>query len=134
MFISAGNIINSDAMSRGIFFGKKQRRAEERERPAWLFIRLLVLSEERGPHAGAPAGMSGSTAITTRSGPGTSSAPTEVLLNLCVIDPRSELAPLGNEVERDHWSGSTFTLTNNFQRASWIAPDLKQLGSSNTVS
>ena len=34
----------------GVIFGKKRRRAEEREYLAWLFTRLL-LSEERGPHA-----------------------------------------------------------------------------------
>lgn len=32
-------------------FGKKRRRAEEREHLAWLFTRLLLLSEERGLHA-----------------------------------------------------------------------------------
>ncbi len=35
----------------GVIFGEKRRRAEEREYLAWLFTRLLVLSEERGPHA-----------------------------------------------------------------------------------
>ena len=35
----------------GVIFGNKRRRAEEREYLAWLFTRLLVLSEERGPHA-----------------------------------------------------------------------------------
>lgn len=35
----------------GVIFGKKRRCAEEREHLAWLFIRLLILSEERGPHA-----------------------------------------------------------------------------------
>ncbi len=35
----------------GIIFGKKQRRAEERRRLAWLFTRLLALSEKRGAHA-----------------------------------------------------------------------------------
>ena len=35
----------------GVIFGKKRRRAEEREHLAWLFTRLLLLSEERGPHA-----------------------------------------------------------------------------------
>ncbi len=76
----------------GVIFGNKRRRAEEREYLAWLFTRLLVLSEERGPHAtgaawldtdgghrlfncsaipgGAPEGTSGSTATTTRSAPG----------------------------------------------------------------
>ena len=34
----------------GVIFGKKRRRAEEREHLAWLFSRLL-LSEERGSHA-----------------------------------------------------------------------------------
>jgi len=35
----------------GVIFGKKRRRAEERDYLAWLFTRLLVLSESRGPHA-----------------------------------------------------------------------------------
>ena len=35
----------------GVIFGKKRRRAEEREYLAWLFTRLLVISECRGPHA-----------------------------------------------------------------------------------
>ena len=35
----------------GVIFGRKRRRAEEREHLAWLFTRLLLLSEERGPHA-----------------------------------------------------------------------------------
>jgi glucosamine 6-phosphate synthetase-like amidotransferase/phosphosugar isomerase protein len=35
----------------GIIFGKKRRRAEEREYLTWLFTRLLVTSESRGPHA-----------------------------------------------------------------------------------
>ncbi len=35
----------------GVIFGKKRRRAEEREHLAWLFTRLLLLSGERGPHA-----------------------------------------------------------------------------------
>lgn len=35
----------------GVIFGKKRRRAEERDHLAWLFTRLLVLSESRGPHA-----------------------------------------------------------------------------------
>jgi len=35
----------------GIIFGKKRRRAEEREYLIWLFTRLLVTSESRGPHA-----------------------------------------------------------------------------------
>ena len=35
----------------GVIFGKKRRRVEEREHLAWLFTRLLLLSEERGPHA-----------------------------------------------------------------------------------
>jgi len=35
----------------GVIFGNKRRRAEEREYLAWLFTRLLLLSEERGPHA-----------------------------------------------------------------------------------
>ena len=35
----------------GVILGKKRRRAEEREHLAWLFTRLLVLSESRGPHA-----------------------------------------------------------------------------------
>ncbi|MFH2075087.1 MAG: glucosamine 6-phosphate synthetase [Pseudomonadota bacterium] len=35
----------------GVIFGKKRRSAGEREHLAWLFTRLLVLSEERGPHA-----------------------------------------------------------------------------------
>tara|TARA_Y100000310_G_scaffold345177_1_gene462393 strand:- start:5994 stop:6212 length:219 start_codon:yes stop_codon:yes gene_type:complete len=35
----------------GVIFGKKRRRAEEREYLAWLFTRLLVISESRGPHA-----------------------------------------------------------------------------------
>ena len=35
----------------GVIFGKKRRRAEERENLAWLFTRLLVMSECRGPHA-----------------------------------------------------------------------------------
>jgi len=35
----------------GVIFGKKQRRAEEQDHLAWLFTRLLLLSEERGPHA-----------------------------------------------------------------------------------
>ncbi len=35
----------------GVIFGKKRRRAEEREYLAWLFTRLLVMSECRGPHA-----------------------------------------------------------------------------------
>lgn len=35
----------------GVLFGKKRRRAEEREYLAWLFTRLLVMSECRGPHA-----------------------------------------------------------------------------------
>ena len=35
----------------GVIFGKKRRRAEERDHLAWLFTRLLVLSEGRGPHA-----------------------------------------------------------------------------------
>lgn len=33
----------------GVIFGKKRRRAEERDHLAWLFTRLLVLSESRGP-------------------------------------------------------------------------------------
>ena len=39
----------------GVIFGKKRRRAEEREHLAWLFTRLLLLSEERGPHAAGAA-------------------------------------------------------------------------------
>jgi glucosamine 6-phosphate synthetase-like amidotransferase/phosphosugar isomerase protein len=35
----------------GIIFGRKRRRAGEREHLAQLFTRLLLLSEERGPHA-----------------------------------------------------------------------------------
>ncbi|MBW2305157.1 MAG: hypothetical protein JRF57_15770 [Deltaproteobacteria bacterium] len=35
----------------GVIFGKKRRCAEEREYLAWLFTRLLVMSECRGPHA-----------------------------------------------------------------------------------
>ena len=35
----------------GVIFGRKRRRAEEREHLAWLFTRLLVMSEGRGPHA-----------------------------------------------------------------------------------
>jgi glucosamine 6-phosphate synthetase-like amidotransferase/phosphosugar isomerase protein len=35
----------------GVIFGKKRRSAEERDHLAWLFSRLLLLSEERGPHA-----------------------------------------------------------------------------------
>jgi glucosamine 6-phosphate synthetase-like amidotransferase/phosphosugar isomerase protein len=35
----------------GVILGKKRRRVEEREHLAWLFTRLLVLSESRGPHA-----------------------------------------------------------------------------------
>jgi len=35
----------------GVILGKKRRRAEEREHLAWLFTRLLVLSESRGPQA-----------------------------------------------------------------------------------
>lgn len=35
----------------GVIFGKNGRRAQEREHLTWLFTRLLVLSEERGPHA-----------------------------------------------------------------------------------
>jgi len=35
----------------GVIFGKKRRRVEERDHLAWLFTRLLILSEERGPHA-----------------------------------------------------------------------------------
>ena len=35
----------------GVIFGNKRRRAEEWEYLAWLFTRLLVLCEERGPHA-----------------------------------------------------------------------------------
>jgi len=34
-----------------VIFGKKRRRAEERDHLAWLFTPLLVLSESRGPHA-----------------------------------------------------------------------------------
>lgn len=35
----------------GVIFGERRRRAEERAYPTWLFTCLLVLSEERGPHA-----------------------------------------------------------------------------------
>ena len=35
----------------GIILGQKRRRAEERDYLAWLFTELLVMSEERGPHA-----------------------------------------------------------------------------------
>jgi hypothetical protein len=35
----------------GVIVGKKRRRAEEQDHLAWLFTRLLLLSEERGPHA-----------------------------------------------------------------------------------
>ena len=35
----------------GVIFGRKRRRAEEREHLARLFTRLLLLSEELGPHA-----------------------------------------------------------------------------------
>ena len=36
----------------GIILGEKRRRAEERDHLAWLFTRLLVMSERRGVHAG----------------------------------------------------------------------------------
>jgi len=35
----------------GVIFGKKRRKPEELDHLTWLFTRLLVLSEERGPHA-----------------------------------------------------------------------------------
>jgi glucosamine 6-phosphate synthetase-like amidotransferase/phosphosugar isomerase protein len=35
----------------GVIFGRKRRRAAEHEHLAQLFTRLLLLSEERGPHA-----------------------------------------------------------------------------------
>ncbi len=35
----------------GVIFGRKRRSAEEREHLTELFTRLLLLSEERGPHA-----------------------------------------------------------------------------------
>jgi hypothetical protein len=40
----------------GVILGKKRRRAKEREHLAWLFTRLLVLSESRGrpPPTAAP--------------------------------------------------------------------------------
>ena len=36
----------------GIILGQKRRRAGERDHLAWLFTRLLVMSERRGGHAG----------------------------------------------------------------------------------
>jgi len=35
----------------GVIYGKKRRRREEIDHLTWLFTRLLVLSEKRGPHA-----------------------------------------------------------------------------------
>lgn len=35
----------------GVIFGKKRRKPEELDHLTWLFTRLLVLSEQRGPHA-----------------------------------------------------------------------------------
>jgi hypothetical protein len=39
----------------GIIFGKKRRRIAEREFLNELFIRMLLCSEERGPHASGMA-------------------------------------------------------------------------------
>ncbi len=40
----------------GVIFGRKRRRAEEREYLAWLFTRLLVMSEGRAPPPRASPG------------------------------------------------------------------------------
>ena len=39
----------------GIIFGKKRRRIAEREYLNEVFIRMLLCSEERGPHASGMA-------------------------------------------------------------------------------
>jgi hypothetical protein len=46
----------------------------------------------------------------------------KVLLDLSICDPRCVLAPLGDEVLRDHASGSTAALTASFQRSTRCAP------------
>ena len=46
----------------------------------------------------------------------------EILLDLPVEHPRRALAPLGDEVFRNHSSGSTLAFTASFQRLSRGAP------------
>ena len=54
----------------GIILGQKRRRAEERDHLAWLFTRLLVMSERRGaPRWPGSSVMAGTGSSSARCGP-----------------------------------------------------------------
>ena len=52
----------------GIVLGEKRRRAEERDHLAWLFTRLLVMSERRGGQPPASPGSSATASTGSSSG------------------------------------------------------------------
>lgn len=58
----------------------------------------------------------------------------EILLDLEALDPGRMASPLGDEVGRDHRSGSRSALTQSFQRSSRRADDISALGIIGAVS